>query len=159
MRSDQLSNMNTPEYSPPTPEVLSPDMFGAVCLFITEVSKQHRKRLRARRQGQLLDKYLQEGIPVPALQRLQQSKCIDEANLIRVAKRLRSAYQEDVHNIAENIQDTKASARCFFQDILPAESAIQGQQAMDVFDAYCRVVDSKESVKPKKSRKRKTRSQ
>ena len=53
MRSDQLSNMNTPEYSPPTPEVLSPDMFGAVCLFITEVSKQHRKRLRARRQCHL----------------------------------------------------------------------------------------------------------
>ena len=92
MRSDQLSNMNTPEYSPPTPEVLSPDMFGAVCLFITEVSKQHQKRLWARRQCHLLDKYLQEGIPVPALQQLQQSQCIDEANLIRVAKRLRSAY-------------------------------------------------------------------
>ena len=159
MRSEQLSNMNTTEYSPPTPEVLSPDMFGAVCLFITEVSKQHRKRLRARRQCQLLDKYLQEGTTVPALQRLQQSQCIDEANLIRVAKRLRSAYQEDVHKTSENIQDTKFSARRFFQDILPAESAIQGQKAMDVFDAYCRVADSKESVKPKKSRKRKTRSQ
>jgi hypothetical protein len=145
---------------------ISPDMFGAVCLFIKEVSKQQRKRIRARRQYQVLDSFLQEGTTVPALQQLKKGECLslkqsqnEEEAIVQVAKRLRSSYQEDMKEASMDIIDTKKSARRFFQDILPAEFNTQGQKAVDIFNAYCRAADNKESTKPTRNRKRKIRSQ
>ncbi len=143
---------------------LSVDMFESVRLFIKQVNTEQRKRLRARRQHQLLDSFLQEGTTVPALEQLKNKLCHqqsqrDDEVITQVAKRLRSSYQEDIEQASEAIHQTKRSARHFYLEVLPDESRGEGQKAIGIFDAYCRAAENKESMKPRIFRKRKTRAE
>lgn len=159
--------MDAPSVTNPNNQELSLDMYGAVSLFITEVSKQHRVRIRARRQCRTLDAHLQENVAAPHLQQLKETAAFKrwhqfqndkEDHLTQAAKRLRSEYQKDVHKATKNIQDTKMSARLFFQ-MLPTDVAGQGKIATGIFDTYCKAAEKKESLKPRQNRKRKSRSQ
>ena len=168
MASKKTSSPSVPVVVAP----LDPEIYTAACMFMAEVAEYNHSYLLARREFRLIEEHLENGTIPERLYRLQnQQSFIDWLDINRlfwpedwsedfahniefIVERLRSEYLEDIYKTSEGLCQFKKKARQFMKERIPEQSS----EALSLFNAYCRVADSKAAVKPRRKRWNKSRS-
>ena len=133
------------EYPPTT--YLSAEVYAVTSLLMEEVSVYNRANLNARRKFRFIEEH-------PCLSWLE----VNEENIDSidyVLDRLRSKYQEDMFRASSGLVEFKQKARRFLKEVVSPE---QADEALKLFDVYCKAVDKKATLKPSRRRWSKTRS-
>ncbi len=151
---------------------ICPEIYAATSLFMAEIAEYNRSNLLARREFRLIEEHLENGTIPDRLFRLQYQRSFldwlevnrlfwpedwteDYAeNIEFIVERLRIEYQEDIFRTSSGLYHFKQKARRFLKEGL----ADQAEEAVNLFENYCRAMDRKAALKPKRQRWSKSRS-
>jgi len=150
---------------------INPEIYTATRLFMAELSEHNYANLNARRELRLIDEHLQNGTVPERLYRMQFHPSFQNwleinrlfwpaewssdfaENIEFIVERLRSEYLEDIVRTSNELCQFREMARRYLKEGLGEKA----DEAVGLFNAYCRATDNKAAVKPRRKRWGKTR--